>query len=128
MRLDMATVAGWPFGGPNVSVAMASRRVNVTSYPLVSGDRLSTRLPARRATGDLPVKANADGQIALPKESLGELQAAVAVSESGEQKDVTERVSSLVRRRSPSSCGRLQPSPSVQWIGSAWKRPGSRWT
>jgi len=40
----------------------------------------------------LQVKANADGQIALPKESLGELQAAVAVSESGEQKDVTDRV------------------------------------
>jgi hypothetical protein len=92
MRLDMATVAGWPFGGPNVSTAMASSRVNVTSYPLVSGERLTTRLPARRAVCDLPVKANADGQIALPEESLGELQAAVAVSESGEQKDVTERV------------------------------------
>jgi len=92
MRLDMSTVAGWPFGGPNVSAAMASSRVNVTSYPLVSGARLTTRLPARRPTGDLPVKSNADGQIALPKESLGELQAAVAVSEGGERHDVTERV------------------------------------
>ena len=92
MRLDMATVAGWPFGGPNVSAAMASSRLNVTSYPLVSGERLTTRLPAQRAAGDLPVKANADGQIALPKDSLGELQAAVAVSESGEQQDVTDRV------------------------------------
>jgi hypothetical protein len=92
MRLDMATVAGWPFGGPNVSAAMASSRLNVTSYPLVSGERLTTRLPSRRPAGDLPVKANADGQIALPKESLGELQAAVAVSESGEQQDVTDRV------------------------------------
>ena len=92
MRLDMATVAGWPFGGPNVSAAMASSRLNVTSYPLVSGERLTTRLPSRRPAGDLQVKANADGQIALPKESLGELQAAVAVSESGEQQDVTDRV------------------------------------
>jgi hypothetical protein len=92
MRLDMATVAGWPFGGPNVSAAMASSRLNVTSYPLVSGERLTTRLPSRRPAGDLQVTANADGQIALPKESLGELQAAVAVSESGEQQDVTDRV------------------------------------
>jgi len=92
MRLDMATVAGWPFGGPNVSAAMASSRVNVTSHPLVSGERLTTRLPSRRPTGDLPVKANADGLIVLPKESLGELQAAVAVSEVGEQQDVAERV------------------------------------
>jgi hypothetical protein len=92
MRLDMATVAGWPFGGPNVSAAMASSRVSVTSYPLVSGERLTTRLPAQRAAGDLPVKANADGQIALPKDSLGELQAAVAVSESGEHQNVTDRV------------------------------------
>jgi alpha-L-rhamnosidase len=93
MRLDMATVAGWPFGGPNVSTAMASSRVNVTSYPLVSGERLMTRLPSRRPTSELSVKSNADGQIALPKESLGELQAVVAVSEDGEQMDVTERVS-----------------------------------
>ena len=92
MRLDMATVAGWPFGGPNVSAAMASSRLNVTSYPLVSGERFTTRLPSRRPAGDLQVTANADGQIALPKESLGELQAAVAVSESGEQQDVTDRV------------------------------------
>lgn len=92
MKLDMATVAGWPFGGPNVSVAMASSRVKVTSYLLVSGEVLSTRLPARRPVGDLPVKANADGQIALPKESLGELHAAVVISSSGEQKDVTEHV------------------------------------
>jgi hypothetical protein len=92
MRLDMATVAGWPFGGPNVSAAMASSRLNVTSYPLVSHERLTTRLPSRRPAGDLQVTANADGQIALPKESLGELQAAVAVSESGEQQDVTDLV------------------------------------
>jgi hypothetical protein len=92
MRLDMATVAGWPFGGPNVSAAMASSRLNVTSYPLVSGERLTTRLPSRRPAGDLPVKANADGQIALPKDSRGELQAAVAVCETGEKVDVTELV------------------------------------
>ena len=92
MRLDIATVAGWPFGGPNVSAAMASSRVKLTSYPLVSGERLATRLPARKSADDLPVKANADGLILLPKEYLGELQAAVAMSESGEQIDVTERV------------------------------------
>jgi hypothetical protein len=92
MRLDMATVAGWPFGGPNVSAAMASSQVNVTSHPLISGERFITRLPSRRSAGEAPRKSNADGLIALPKGSLGELQAAVAVSESGEQKEVTERV------------------------------------
>lgn len=92
MRLDMSTVAGWPFGGPNVAAAMASSRVNVTSYPIASGQRLTARLPSRRVAADLQIKPNADGQIPVSKEALGELQAAIAVSESGETKDVTEHV------------------------------------
>ncbi len=92
MRVDISTVAGWPFGGPNVTTAMASSKVQVTNYALTGGERLTARLPTRQLLVERPVKANADGQIALPKESLGELQCLMAVSKKGEQVDLTDRV------------------------------------
>jgi hypothetical protein len=96
MRLDMSTVAGWPFGGPQVTTEMASSRVLVTNYPLLTGTLLTTRLPARtvvnRNFAAVPLKANADGQIPLLNPPPAELQAAVAVSESGQTLDVTDRV------------------------------------
>jgi len=92
MRVDIATVAGWPFGGPNVSTAMASSKVRVTNYAVAGGERLTARLPTRQPLTQRPAKTNTDGQIALPKESLGELQCLMAVSEKGERVELTDRV------------------------------------
>ncbi len=68
MGVDLDACTGWPFGGPWVSTEMASASVILNRYELVGGDTLKTRL------------------------SEGQLQCLMAVSDSNEQIDLTDRV------------------------------------
>src|SRR5512146_1647224 len=45
LGVDMTTGTGWPFGGPEVSAADASARVNLKVYALEGGAVLSEALP-----------------------------------------------------------------------------------
>ena len=66
--VDMTTGTGWPFGGPRVTTNDASARVNLQRYEVAGGDTLKS---------------------ALPK---GRLQCLMAISDKGEQTDLTAKV------------------------------------
>jgi hypothetical protein len=68
LGLDLTTGTGWPFGGPNVRPEIASSKAVLKKYEVASGGRLGSELPE------------------------GRLQCAVAVSETGERKDLTDKI------------------------------------
>ncbi len=67
--VDIDTGTGWPFGGPWVTPEMASASVILKRYELAGGDTLKSRL------------------------SEGQLQCLMAVSDSNEQINLTDKVS-----------------------------------
>lgn len=68
LGVDLTTGTGWPFGGPFVSPEDASSGVILKSYNLTAGGTLAEKLPD------------------------GHLQCLMAISEQGEQIDLTARV------------------------------------
>lgn len=68
LGVDLTTGTGWPMGGPRVTTGDASARVHLKKYDLAAGARLDA---------------------ALPK---GALQCLLAVSDAGEQRDLTATV------------------------------------
>jgi hypothetical protein len=68
LGVDMTTGTGWPFGGPSVSAENASSGLIFKRYEVAGGGTLGEKLPP------------------------GRLQCLMAVSESGEQLDLTAKV------------------------------------
>jgi hypothetical protein len=68
LGVDMTTGTGWPFGGPSVSPEDASSGLILKRYEVAGGGRLAETLPA------------------------GRLQCLLAVSDRGEQLDLTSKV------------------------------------
>jgi hypothetical protein len=68
LGVDLTTGTGWPFGGPCVSLDEASSKVILKRYDLRGGESLKSRLPE------------------------GRLQRLMAVSDKGEQIDLTAKV------------------------------------
>ena len=71
LGLDMTTGTGWPFGGPNVTPALASSKFAATDFAVAGGAKFS-------------------GKIASGKGA--ELQCLTAVSEDGKPIDLTDKV------------------------------------
>jgi hypothetical protein len=110
MGVDMATGTGWPFGGPWVGAADASRNVVYTTYSLDGGERLRDTVAYRQEPlvrsvgrpgleiGQLvePVSDNPDlqslalDQVRFPRRLP--LQALVAYPDSGAPVELTDRV------------------------------------
>jgi hypothetical protein len=92
MNVDMTTGTGWPFGGPNVTPAMASSKLVLTNHVLAGGARFAGKLPPRQAAAPDTAKADGDGKLAPGKGASVELQSLIAVSETGERLDLTDQV------------------------------------
>jgi hypothetical protein len=67
LGVDLTTGTGWPFGGPGVSAEIASAKVNLKRYELAGGETLKSKLPE------------------------GQLQCLMAVSDSGQQINLTDK-------------------------------------
>jgi hypothetical protein len=67
MQVDLTTGTGWPFGGPNVSANEASAKVVLKAYDVAAGKKFDEKLPD------------------------GTLRCLRAVSEAGEQVDLTDK-------------------------------------
>jgi len=68
LGVDLTTGTGWPFGGPNVSAEIASAKVKLKRYELEGGQSLESEMPS------------------------GQLRCLMAVSDDGEQINLTDRV------------------------------------
>ncbi len=68
LGVDLTTGTGWPFGGPTTTLEYASSGIILRRYDVAGGSGLSTELPA------------------------GRLQCLRAISDAGEQVDLTDRV------------------------------------
>jgi hypothetical protein len=68
LGVDLTTGTGWPFGGPRVSAEDASAKVILQRYNLAGGDTLKSKLPE------------------------GRLQSLMAVSDKGQQVNLTDKV------------------------------------
>jgi hypothetical protein len=69
LGLDLTTGTGWPFGGPNVTPEIASRKVVLKRYDVAGGEQFKAELPQ------------------------GQLQCLMAYSDNNEQLNLTDRVS-----------------------------------
>ena len=81
LKVDMTTGTGWPFGGPHVSDDIASEGVELNRHTLSGGERLESLRPAPRN----------ERERNRPR-PLGGVRHLLAVSDSGERLDLTERV------------------------------------
>ncbi len=68
LGMDLTTGTGWPFGGPNVGLDMASAKVVLKRYEVPGGEQSKVYLPQ------------------------GDLQCLAAYSDKGEQLDLTDKV------------------------------------
>ncbi|MBI5395239.1 MAG: hypothetical protein HZA91_08095 [Verrucomicrobia bacterium] len=92
LGVDMTTGTGWPFGGPNVTTAIASSKLVLTNFVVASGAPFSGKLPPRRSAPPDTAKADGDGKLAPGKGASVELQSFIAISERGERLDLTDKV------------------------------------
>lgn len=92
MDVDMTTGSGWPFGGPNVTPAIASSKLVSTNLVVEGGADFRAKLPPRHVALAHTVKADGDGKLAPGKGAVVELQSLIAVSEAGVRLDLTDRV------------------------------------
>ena len=76
MGVDMATGTGWPFGGPNIPLEQAARRLVTRTYRLQAGERLADPLTVQSE----PVDARAP------------LRTLMAYSDEGTIRNLTDRV------------------------------------
>lgn len=92
LGVDMTTGTGWPFGGPNVTPAIASSKLVLTNFVVAGGAPFSVKLPPRRAAAAAAARADGDGKLAPGKGASVELQSLIAVSDRGERLDLTGHV------------------------------------
>lgn len=107
LGVDMTTGTGWPFGGPNVTPANASSKLVLTNSAVEGGATLTLQVPPLRADAAGGARANSDGALVAGRGAGEERQLLLAVSESGERLDLTDK---------PDSQGRL-----------VWTAPPGRW-
>ncbi len=125
MGIDLANASGWPFGGPWVDPADASKNINYKTYSLGTGEKLKEKIEFRqpalvRPVGQKPditklqdpVSRNKDLQLyALDQikfEKPLPVQAVIAYSDSGKVADLT---------------GLVTPERDLDWTA-----PPGKWT
>jgi len=91
LGVDFTTGTGWPFGGPQVTLEMASSRVVMKTYAVAGGTKFTGKVPPRKAREAMPQETNSDG-VFPHADAPGVLQCLIAFSEKGECLDLTEKV------------------------------------